>query len=207
MLKLLPRDETFFELLEQLAGHIVICVGHLERITQTFPNVNEPVQRIEEEELIADELTQSELRHLDSAFITPIDREDILHLMTDLYSVVETIADLAQRFKRYNLKQLDPEFATQVKAFRGVAESLQEVILHLRKGHQLSELNDKMQQMHRMKKRADGELYTFLTLVFADSSNPLEVMKRKELHDLMEKGIDGCANVNKTLQRTILKNN
>ena len=104
-MSLMPKDESFFELLEQLAGHIVTSVAHLQRITQTFPDVNGPVADIEKEEQTADELTQTELKRLDSAFITPIDREDILHLMADLHAVVETIADLAQRFKRYKLKQ------------------------------------------------------------------------------------------------------
>src|SRR5206468_83906 len=133
-------------------------------------------------------------------------REDILHLMADLHAVVETIADLAQRFKRYNLKELDPEFTTQAEALRQVAEALKEIILHLRKGHKLSELSEKMQQMHRLKKSADGTLHAYLEHVFADVKDPLEAMKRKELHDLLEKTIDNCENVSRTLQGVILKN-
>lgn len=67
----------------------------LTEITNSFPNVDAPIKRIEQEETTAGELTQSELKRLDDAFITPLDREDILHIMTDLYSVVTTLGDVA----------------------------------------------------------------------------------------------------------------
>ena len=63
-----------------------------------------------------------------------------------------------------------------------------------------------MQTMHRLKKSADDTLHAYLEHVFADVKDPLEAMKRKELHDLLEKTIDNCENVSRTLQGVILKN-
>ncbi len=178
-MNLLPKNEKFFELLEQLSGHIRTSVGLLEQITQRFPDVEEPVKAMEEEERKADELMHSELKRLDSAFVTPLDREDILHLMSDLYRIVETLSDIAQRFQRYRLKELDPEFGRQVSALQQVTDCLNEVIEHLPKGHTLSELNDKLMEMHRVKKEADKELREFLGKVFHPDCDIIEVMKLK----------------------------
>jgi uncharacterized protein Yka (UPF0111/DUF47 family) len=205
-MKLLPENETFFELLEQLSGHIVTVVEQLDRIAGEYPDIADAVQRIEAEDQTADDLTHSELERLDKAFITPLDREDILHLMTDMYNVVETVADLAQRLLRYKIKTLDRDFAAQARSLRQIADCLNEVILHLRKGHQLSEINDKLQEMHHLTRAAEHELDVSLERLFADDPDPLEVIKRKDVHDRMEQAVEGCENVSRTLQQVILKN-
>lgn len=206
MFNLMPRDETFFDLLEQLAGHTVAAVQQLQKLTQSFPNIAGPVEQIEKEEQAADDVTQSELKKLDSAFITPLDREDILHLMTDQYKVVETVADIAQRFKRYKLTTLDPEFAQQVGKLQSVTDCLNTIVSQLRKGHKLSEMDENLQKMHRLKKEAKGDLNAYLEKLFGEKSEPLDIFKRKELHDLIGQALNDCETVTRTLQRVILKN-
>jgi hypothetical protein len=54
----------------------------------------------------------------------------------------------------------------QVEALKQVAECMTGVIRHLPKGHTLAELNDKLVEMHRIKKQADRELSDFLGTIF-----------------------------------------
>jgi uncharacterized protein Yka (UPF0111/DUF47 family) len=204
-MQLLPKNEKFYELLEQLSGHVVTAVDQLNDLARGYPNIDAAVQRIEREEQSADDLTHSELEQLDKAFITPLDREDILHLMTDLYSVVAMVNALAQRLKYYRLKSLDPEFTAQVNALKEVVGCLNEIVLQLRKGHQLSELNGKLQELHHLTRDAKANLHGFLAKVF--TGDPLEALKSKDLHDLMERAIDNCNTVSRTLQQVVLKNN
>src|SRR5579883_1311056 len=133
-MQLLPNNEKFYDLLEQLGGHCVTSADQLNALIKGFPQIDEPVKRIKAEEQAADDLTHSELEQLDKAFITPLDREDILHLMTDLYRVVETINDIAQRLKRYRFKALDPALGAQASSLQSIVGCLNEMVMRLRKG-------------------------------------------------------------------------
>jgi uncharacterized protein Yka (UPF0111/DUF47 family) len=85
MFNLLPRDPKFFEQLELLAKHVAASTQELAAITQRFPSLDGHLEGIERTRQAARDLTQEALTRLDQAFITPLDREDILALLSDLY--------------------------------------------------------------------------------------------------------------------------
>ena len=206
MFSLLPKEEKFFDEIEELAATVANCARDLLEVTKQFPNVETQVQSITEHDKRADEVAQAALERLDRAFITPLDREDILHLITDLYSVVETIASFAKRVALYRLERIDPSLTDQVALLSEIADCLEEVMRCLRKDHRLKTLNGQLKELHQLERRADDHRIEFLGGLFEGNPNPLEVMKKKELHDLMETAIGNCENVSRTLQRVVLKN-
>jgi uncharacterized protein Yka (UPF0111/DUF47 family) len=76
----------------------------------------------------------------------------------------------------------------------------------LRLDHRLKTLNGQLKELHRLERRADDKRVAFLGRLFEGKPDPLEVMKKKELHDLMQTAIANCENVSRTLQRVVLKN-
>ena len=80
------------------------------------------------------------------------------------------------------------------------------VMSRLRQDHRLSTLNGQLKELHRLERSADDQRNTFLERLFQGKPDPLEVMKQKELHDLLEQAIGNCENVSHTLQRVVLKN-
>jgi uncharacterized protein Yka (UPF0111/DUF47 family) len=107
MINLMPKDQKFYDELEELAGIVSGAAKHLVEVTKNFPSVGMHVGEIEMDQR-ADELAQVALERLDQAFITPLDREDILHLISVLYAVVETIAGFAKRVTLYGSQRIDP---------------------------------------------------------------------------------------------------
>jgi uncharacterized protein Yka (UPF0111/DUF47 family) len=57
-----------------------------------------------------------------------------------------------------------------------------------------------------LERRADDQRSAFLERLFQGSPDPLEVIKKKELYDLLEQAMANCENVSHTLQRVVLKN-
>ena len=206
MFNLMPKDEKFFDEIEELATTVADAAKALVEVTRNFPSVEMQVQKIEEQDKRADEVAQAALERLDQAFITPLDREDILHLISDLYSVVETIAGFAKRVTLYGFDRVDEDLADQVEILSKVADCLEEVMRRLRKDHRLKTLNGQLKELHQLERRADDHRVEFLGRLFQGNPEPLEVMKKKELHDLMETAIGNCENVSRTLQRVVLKN-
>jgi uncharacterized protein len=206
MFNLLPRDTTFFDLFEGLATHAVSCSEHLRRLAVAFPKIEVEVQRIRQEEHQADDLAHTALDRLDRTFITPFDREDIHTLVNELDNVVDMVDALAKRFTLYNIKNMEPVFVKQCEVLVRATATLSEAVHRLRKSRKLSELSDKLIEIHRLESEGDDNHHAAISKLYGGTVEPLEVMKWKELYDYIENAIDGCEDVGNTLERIVLKN-
>ena len=206
MFNLLPKDEKFYDELEQLADRVVSTAKQFEGVVTSFPNFDGQLGQIEQDRLAARKIFDESLLRLDQAFITPLDREDILNLITEMYGVVDRISELSQRFRLYRIKDLHPTLTNQARNFTGIACELDDVIHALRHNKKLKDLKpalDKVSSSMELVKR-DREI--FLGGLFEGTPDPIEVIKKKELHDLLEEAIERCEEATETLARVLLKN-
>jgi len=206
MLKFVPRDEKFFDQIEQLSTLTKSSAELLSDLVGRFPEFEGLPDQLAKAREDAAHVMQESLRRLDDAFITPLDREDIMQLITDLYDVIKKIADVAQRFCLYGLKELHPNLRFQSDTLRKVATVLAGVTGKLRDEKKLKELCPQLDEIYALEKQASANRDQFLSELFKGSPDPLEVMKKKELHDLLESAIWNCENVTRTLGRVLLKN-
>jgi uncharacterized protein Yka (UPF0111/DUF47 family) len=117
MFRIVPRDEKFFDQIEQLASLISKSSNLINEIVEKFSAVNENFEQMNDVRQRASNGLQTSLQRLDEAFITPLDREDIFQLMSDLHDVVVNVADVAQRFRLYGLKEIIPISRLRRKRF------------------------------------------------------------------------------------------
>jgi predicted phosphate transport protein (TIGR00153 family) len=206
MFNLLPRDTVFFDLFEGMSRHVVRAAEDLRQLAQNFPEITQHIQRIREEEHAADELAHQALDRLDRTFITPFDREDIHDLVGELDDIIDTVDALAKRFPLFHVKQMDPTFIKQAEVLVAAAVTLEEAVHRLRKSRKLSELSEKLIEIHHKESIGDDNHHAAMSRLFQGDVDPLEVMKWKELYDLIENAIDGCEDVGNTLERIVLKN-
>jgi uncharacterized protein len=206
MINLLPKDTVFFDLFENLSKHAVSCAEHLRQMCKHFPNVDQHLQRIREEEHAADELAHTALDRLDRTFITPFDREDIHELVGGLDDIIDGIDALAKRFPLFHVKAMEPAFEQQADLLVQATVAVSEAVHRLRKSRKLSELSDKLIEIHHKESMGDDNHHAALSRLFSGAVEPLEVIKWKELYDYVEEAIDGCEDVGNTLERIVLKN-
>ena len=206
MFNLLPKDTVFFDLFEGLAAHAVSCSEHLRKMAVAWPRIEDEVQRIRQEEHQADELAHTALDRLDRTFITPFDREDIHTLVNELDNVIDMVDALAKRFTLYHVKGVDPLFVKQTEVLVRATVTLAEAVKRLRKSRKLSELSDKLIEIHRLESEGDDNHHNAMSKLFDGTLEPLEVMKWKEFYEYVENAIDGCEDVGNTLERIVLKN-
>jgi uncharacterized protein Yka (UPF0111/DUF47 family) len=76
----------------------------------------------------------------------------------------------------------------------------------VRKNRKLSHLSEKLIEIHRLENVGDDNNHAAISRLYAGGTDPLEVMKWKELYDRIEKAIDNCEDVGHTLERIMLKN-
>jgi uncharacterized protein len=178
----------------------------MNNLVGRFPTVDGLPDQIAKAKLEAAQVMETTLGRLDDAFITPLDREDIMQLITDLYDVIEGISDVARRFSLYQLTQLYPNLQSQSDILCKVATALDELMGKLRDDKKLKDLSGQLKEIHALQKQATANRDAFLSELFSGAPDPLEVMKKKELHDMLEDAIQHCENVARTLGRVLLKN-
>src|SRR5215212_7552771 len=206
MFNLLPKDTVFFDLFENLAGHVVGAARNLQKLAKEFPRVETAIQMIRDAEHAADELAHTALDRLDRTFITPFDREDIHELVGGLDDIIDGIDALAKRFPLFHLRSVEPAFVQQADLLVQATVAVSEAVHRLRRSRKLSELSDKLIEIHHKESIGDDNHHAALSRLFEGSTDALEVMKWKELYDYIEDAIDGCEDVGNTLERIVLKN-
>ncbi len=206
MFNLLPKDTVFYDLFERLAKHAVASAEHLRTMGRNFPNFGAELQHIRDEEHAADELAHTALERLDRTFITPFDREDIHELVGGLDDIVDAVDALAKRIPLYHVTSIEPAFLEQVDVLIRAAAAVSDAVHRLRKARKLSELKEKLIEIHHMESLGDDNHHAALSALYANGHDPLHVMKWKEFYEMIEDAIDGCEDVGNTLERIVLKN-
>jgi predicted phosphate transport protein (TIGR00153 family) len=206
MFNLLPKDTVFFDLFENISRHAVSASEHLRKMARAFPEVNGELQQIRNHEHEADNLAHQALRHLDSTFITPFDREDIHELVGGLDDIVDNVDAIAKRLTLYHIKKVQEPFLKQADVLVQATIVVAESMTRLRKCRKLTELADKLIEIHRLESVGDDNNHAAVSDLYNGSTDALEVIKWKEFYDMIEEAIDGCEDVGNTLERIVLKN-
>jgi predicted phosphate transport protein (TIGR00153 family) len=206
MFNLLPRDTVFFDLFESMSRHAVKSAEYLRQLVKNFPNIDVAVQQIRDEEHAADELAHQALDRLDRTFITPFDREDIHALVGELDDIIDGIDALAKRFPLFHVTAMDPDFGKQTDVLVDATVTLSDAVHRLRKTRKLSELSEALIKIHHCESVGDDNHHAAISKLFSGDTEPLEVLKWKELFEMIEQTIDDCEDAGNTLERIVLKN-
>src|SRR5436309_15116491 len=101
--RLLPREEEFFDLFVAVAQRNTVAAQHLRELFDAPPERRiaqvEAIKRLEHE---ADQVTHEEVNRLDRTFITPLDCADILELASDLDDATNAIDGTARRSQLFH---------------------------------------------------------------------------------------------------------
>jgi uncharacterized protein Yka (UPF0111/DUF47 family) len=121
--------------------------------------------------------------------------------------VIEEIAELSERFGLYPLESLYPNLAKQSRNLLELAIQVQQIMAALRKKTTLSELAEgSMKKLRAIEENVRSDRKEFLTELFRGSPNPIDLLKKKDLHDLLEEAVSRLIEVTQVLARVLLKN-
>lgn len=120
--------------------------------------------------------------------------------------MVDRVSELSQRFRLYKIKDLHPTLSGQARNLTSVSTELDDVIHGVRKKKKLKDLKPGLDKVSGTMELVKRDRETFLGSLFEGSPDPIEVLKKKELHDLLEEAIERCEEATETLARVLLKN-
>jgi len=203
MFNLIPKEVRFFDYFEQQSQQIIKAGTLLSELVHNFADARAKAFAIKEVEHAGDQITHEMFRHLNTTFITPIDREDIHDLATRLDDVLDFIEAVAERLVVYRIKE--PTSACRALAELIVAQiaAMDRCIRCLRTMD--PGFHEHAVEVNRLENRADSLLRETLAAMFEEQPDPIEVIKWKEIYETLEAVTDRCEDVANVIEGIILK--
>jgi uncharacterized protein len=213
MFGLLPKNLEFFDCFDDAAKNAVHCAELLADYANRGNYADfQRVAAITEAEHAGDKITHETLDRLERTYITPIDRDDIHRLITRIDDVVDSTEAIAQRMMYYKIASMSEGFQNQcailVKAVRsmGAAVAGLRTMKDRRKNKNGSTIEQLIIAVHAAEEEGDTIHHKFLAELFEIGLDPFQVIKLKELHELVEQAIDYCDDVACMVHGIVLKN-
>ena len=201
--RFIPRDEQFFELFNQLAGHLKTSAQLLDQLFADPRRTAELVKQIKDVEHQADQLTLTISTRIDKSFITPIDREDIHLLASRLDDVIDRLDGTARRVVMLHINESRVPAQQMAHVLLRAAEHIGKSVQAIKRP---SEVATQTALIKQLEEEGDALYHDAVGALFAGTPNPLEVIRWKEIYESLEQGIDQCMGVALAVQSISLKN-
>jgi len=203
VVRLIPRDQQFFPMFEELSKRLSASADLLAELFSDPQRLQERVQQIKVVEHEADELTHALIVAIDKSFVTPIDREDIHLLASRLDDVIDLIDGVARRAQMFRVREFRPEAAQLADVLRRGANTIAASVADLKKPKVILQ---RAGQLKKLEEEGDAIYHDAIGALFEGTPDPLEVIKWKELFDKLEDAVDLCDDVWNVLESIALKN-
>ncbi len=202
-LRLTPRDTTFFDLLAALAQHNVTGASLLAELLGAGRAEREDVsRRMTEAEHVADDATHSIMRRLNQTFVTPFDRDDIYGLASALDDCMDQMEEAVDLIILYRVEELPLRVSEQVQVLMRCAELTADAMPRLRS---LDKLEDYWVEINRLENQGDKVHRKLIAQLFDEVTDPILLMKLKEIVDVLEDATDAFERVANIVETIALK--
>ncbi len=203
-MNLLPKDEKFFDLFQQ---HMRILCQSSQLLSyglqMGYDKMCEIAKQMEALERNGDEIIHEIFRRLQSTFITPFDPEDIQTLATTLDNVLDAIEDATFRIVAY---RLDPIPDPAIQLGRMIDDSCQALSRALAALRDHKPVWNDCIEVNRLENEADAVERTLVGRLFSSEINPINLIKQKEVFEILEQTTDSCEDVADVIQNVAVKN-
>ena len=201
--RLTPQETSFFDLFATSASHLVDGAKEMTNLLGVEHSEREAVAlRMRDIEHAADESTHAIMRKVNSAFITPFDREDIYRLASRLDDCMDLMEAAADLIVLYRIGDLPDGITAQIEVLGRMAELTAEAMPRLRSMHDLSEY---WIEINRLENQADQAYRRLLAELFNNGKDAITVLKLKEVVDVLEAAADAFEDVAHTVESIAVK--
>lgn len=200
---LIPRDEKFFPMFNDLARLLCECADLVAQLFADPTRLAELAGEVKRREHEADEITHDVIVRIDRSFITPLDREDIHLLTSRLDDVIDLLDGTVRRAQMFHITSAPVHAARLADVLKRAASQIETAVRNMKKPKMML---DHTRVLKALEEEGDAIYAQAVGELFEGTPDPLEVIKWMELYDKLEDAIDQCDNVSNVLESIALKN-
>ena len=198
-----PKDREFFDLFEEAAGNIVRGASLLEEMVKGFPDTAPLGRDILVCEQEGDRITHDIVHRLNQTFVTPIDREDILELVSALDDVIDLTEEVADFLVLYKVEApMDPAERLST-ILKDACRQIEQAMPRMRSFEDISHY---VVEIHRLENDGDRAVREGIASLFDKGVDPMVVIRWKDIFERLEEAIDAAEHVAATLETIVIKN-
>ncbi len=203
--KLLPRETSFFDFFESHAQLTVEGIGVFRELIRPGANIMSLAKRVKELEHETDVVTHRCVAALHKTFITPIERNDIYRLISTMDDIMDNVEATSERIMLYELSVMRPELSQMADILARCATEVQKAVTSLRSMKNAQPILATCVAINQLENEADAVLRSALASLFRQESDPLMVIKWKEVFEYMESATDCCEDVAQIVEGVVLE--
>ncbi|ADL52633.1 DUF47 domain-containing protein [Clostridium cellulovorans] len=202
-----PKQDKFYEMFSETAQNVheaaTMLRANLDSLNQKEANVKN-TEALEEK---GDEIVRNVIKELNEAFVTPIDREDIYAIVKQMRTILDLINSSMHRFIMFNITESTKEAKLLTDILMEATKELVDIMDELKfKGYKSKKINDKVHAISKIEDSADMLFRETVAELFKTETDPLTVMKWKEIYQILENTIDTCEKVAIIVEGVVIKN-
>jgi predicted phosphate transport protein (TIGR00153 family) len=200
--RLIPKEEKFFDLLKSSAKNLLNGAELLKDLVHNYTDVEKKVRDIKEVESKGDNIIHEIIEKLNKTFITPIDREDIHILATELDDVLDAIEGISSRLLYFRIKKPTPECIRLVEIVYEAVKQIESAISNL---EQFDNLPRFCIEINRLENEADQISQEMVGQLLDKEPDWRVAIKWKEIYGRLETAADHCENIANAIEAVVVK--
>jgi predicted phosphate transport protein (TIGR00153 family) len=203
-LRVLPKGHDYFRDFSDMAANVEKAAHLLVLFLQDLPDGKARAGEILECEHVGDKLVHDVVHTLNNAFITPIDREDIYEFVTTMDEVLDNIEAAADNILLYRITQPTVQAHKMAGIVAEAAKTLHTAVDNLEAQDKVREL---VIEVNRLENDGDRTVRDAIAGLFDNQMSCVDVIKWKDIYELLESAIDECEHVANIIEGIVLKHN
>jgi uncharacterized protein len=204
-MRMIPKEEKFFDLFDELVNKIEEGGELFLDMVEHYEYSEPKIVKLKELENEADVITHKTYEKMHKTFLTPIDREDIYHLVNKMDSILDMIEASAARMSLYKVKIPAKEIIEQAKILNKSIKKVKYIVHAMRNMKNAKMIIDSCVEINTLENEGDIIMRMTMTRLFEQEKDPIELIKWKEIFERIEEAIDVCEDVANIVEGIVLK--
>ena len=196
------RSDRLLMLFDEAADNAAEAAGYLETLLTAWPRHRELAAEIRQLEHNGDRITHDVIFQVERSCVLPFDREDAHRLASAVDDVTDYIDEVAERLAIYEVDAPLEPAVTLAQLLHAARELARET----RFLHKPGQLGTGIKRIDQLEHDGDRELRSGLSLRFARETDPLVVLRWKDILERLENAIDSTNSAGRVLQTIQIKN-
>lgn len=203
----MPKNKIFYDLFEKVAGNVSIMSDKLRDLVaeSDFDKRATIIGVIEDLEHENDNLTHNIFTELGRNFITPFDREDIHYLATSLDDIADYIYASAKKINFYKVNPNDMGFQKLAEVIQLSSNEVKKAVAELRNMKNMKLMTESLVKINSLENQADDLFDMSIERLFETEPDAKEVIKKREIYQVMEIATDKCEDAANVIESIIIK--
>lgn len=205
--KMMPKETRFFDLYNQHAEQSVLAARELVAMMGNYAAEKEQrsinIDRIEQQ---ADRITRETVRLLHSTFITPMDRDHMHTLISNMDDVVDLIQDSTETLSLYDVRTVTDEIKSLAEISLKCCERMTVVVSLLGKSDSVEAMLKTCEEIDKLESDADRVMRSAISRLFREEQDVRELIKLKAIYELLESVTDRVEDVANLCEGIALEN-